>query len=108
MDNELSTEMSHVMNEEREVLEASSASPERSGVEAVPLHSFALQSSLGMVLKAVTPYLNSNERDSLPDGKDYMDCDGSSSFYEVFSNSFEDSTNVTPIFFILSPGADPV
>ena len=37
-----------------------------------------------------------------------MDCDGSSSFYEVFSNSFEDSTNVTPLFFILSPGADPV
>merc|ERR1719161_2930733 len=40
-------------------------------------------------------------RNSLPNGKEYMDCDGSSSF-------FEDFTNVTPIFFILSPGADPV
>merc|ERR1719482_2130109 len=37
-----------------------------------------------------------------------MDCDASSSFFEVLSSSFEDSTNVTPIFFILSPGADPV
>merc|ERR1719421_706509 len=47
-------------------------------------------------------------RVSLPSGKDFMDCDGSSSFYEVLSSSWEDSTNVTPIFFILSPGADPV
>ncbi|KAF4691102.1 hypothetical protein FOZ60_016205 [Perkinsus olseni] len=47
-------------------------------------------------------------RKALPHGREYMDCDGSSSFYEVLSNSFEDSSNVTPIFFILSPGADPV
>merc|ERR1719327_1943645 len=47
-------------------------------------------------------------RNTLPNGKDYMDCDGSSSFYEILSNSFEDSTNITPIYFILSPGADPV
>jgi len=47
-------------------------------------------------------------RNILPAGKEYMDCDGSSSFFEILSNSFEDSNNVTPIFFILSPGADPV
>jgi len=45
---------------------------------------------------------------SLPSGKEYMDCDGSSSFRQVLQNSFEDSTSTTPIFFILSPGADPV
>jgi len=37
-----------------------------------------------------------------------MDCDGSSSFRIILQNSFEDSTSTTPIFFILSPGADPV
>ena len=37
-----------------------------------------------------------------------MYCDGSSSFFQVLSSSFEDSNNITPIFFILSPGADPV
>lgn len=45
---------------------------------------------------------------TLPDGKEYMHCDGSSSFYQILSSSFEDSTNVVPIMFILSPGADPV
>jgi dynein heavy chain len=47
-------------------------------------------------------------RVSLPCGKEYMDCDGSSSFYDVLHSSYDDSTNITPIFFILSPGADPV
>merc|ERR1719321_1718992 len=47
-------------------------------------------------------------RNTMPAGRDYMDCDGSSAFYEILSTTFEDSTNTTPIFFILSPGADPV
>eukprot|EP00930_Biecheleria_cincta_P046148 TRINITY_DN3182_c0_g1_i7.p1 TRINITY_DN3182_c0_g1~~TRINITY_DN3182_c0_g1_i7.p1 ORF type:complete len:1861 (-),score=425.96 TRINITY_DN3182_c0_g1_i7:240-5396(-) len=47
-------------------------------------------------------------RGALPNGRDYMDCDGSSSFAVILENSFEDSTTTTPIFFILSPGADPV
>jgi len=44
----------------------------------------------------------------LPSGREFLECDGSLSFYEVLYSSYEDSTNVTPIFFILSPGADPV
>lgn len=47
-------------------------------------------------------------REALPNGKEYMDCDGSSAFIEILTNSFADSTTTTPIFFILSPGADPV
>ena len=47
-------------------------------------------------------------RGALPNGRDFMDCDGSSSFAVILLNSFEDSTSTTPIFFILSPGADPV
>jgi dynein heavy chain len=47
-------------------------------------------------------------RGVLPDGKEFMDCDGSSSFQQILTSTFEDSTNTTPIFFILSPGADPV
>jgi len=47
-------------------------------------------------------------RNTMPAGREYMDCDGSSSFFEILSSVYEDSTNVTPIFFILSPGADPV
>jgi len=47
-------------------------------------------------------------RGALPNGRDYMDCDGSSSFQTILKSSFEDTTSTTPIFFILSPGADPV
>jgi len=47
-------------------------------------------------------------RNVLPDGREYMDCDASSSFYEILHTTYLDSTNTTPIFFILSPGADPV
>ncbi|CAK0818714.1 unnamed protein product [Prorocentrum cordatum] len=47
-------------------------------------------------------------RNILPNGREYMDCDGSSSFQQILQSSFDDSTSTTPIFFILSPGADPV
>eukprot|EP00930_Biecheleria_cincta_P085161 TRINITY_DN7456_c0_g2_i1.p1 TRINITY_DN7456_c0_g2~~TRINITY_DN7456_c0_g2_i1.p1 ORF type:complete len:2485 (-),score=519.86 TRINITY_DN7456_c0_g2_i1:101-6748(-) len=47
-------------------------------------------------------------KQSLPNGKEYIDCDASLSFFKVLISSYEDSTNVTPFFFILSPGADPV
>ena len=47
-------------------------------------------------------------RNTMVNGRDFMDCDGSSAFFEILTTTFEDSTNITPIFFILSPGADPV
>merc|ERR1719421_3513 len=47
-------------------------------------------------------------RGALPNGKAFMDCDGSSSFYEILTTSCDDATNITPVFFILSLGADPV
>jgi len=47
-------------------------------------------------------------RETLPNGRDYMDCDGSFSFQQILSSSFDDSETTTPIFFILSSGADPV
>eukprot|EP00916_Digyalum_oweni_P021759 GHVL01036069.1.p1 GENE.GHVL01036069.1~~GHVL01036069.1.p1 ORF type:complete len:4080 (+),score=886.02 GHVL01036069.1:1188-12242(+) len=47
-------------------------------------------------------------RHYLPNGANYMDTDAGMSFGSVLSSSFEDSTNTTPIFFILSAGADPV
>jgi len=66
-----------------------------------------------LVLRALRPdrltiALGGWIRNALPNGRDYMDCDGSSSFQQILTSSFEDSTSATPIFFILSPGADPV
>merc|ERR1719379_1460942 len=47
-------------------------------------------------------------RDALPDGKSYVDCDSGLSFGAILESASEDASNVTPIFFVLSPGADPV
>lgn len=47
-------------------------------------------------------------RSMLPSGAQYLDGDSALSFYDILESSFGDSTATTPIFFILSPGADPV
>ena len=47
-------------------------------------------------------------RKTLPNGDNYVDCDSTSSFFMVLNQSYADSTPTTPIFFILSPGANPV
>jgi len=66
-----------------------------------------------LVIRALRPdrmngALSSWIRNILPGGKEYVDCDASSSFQDILKSTFDDSTNTTPIFFILSPGADPV
>jgi dynein heavy chain len=52
--------------------------------------------------------LNNFIRKNLPKGDDFVDCDSTSSSLQVLQSAYADSTNVTPIFFILSPGANPV
>jgi dynein heavy chain len=47
-------------------------------------------------------------RGSLPAGDAFVDCDSTSSSVQVLQSAFGDSTNTTPVFFILSPGANPV
>jgi dynein heavy chain, axonemal len=44
----------------------------------------------------------------LPDGEKFVDLDSGSSFTEILRSSWANSSPTTPIFFILSPGADPV
>ncbi|PHJ17801.1 dynein heavy chain family protein, partial [Cystoisospora suis] len=47
-------------------------------------------------------------RTILPNGSEFIDGDAALSFKDILESSFKDSANTTPIFFILSPGADPV
>ena len=47
-------------------------------------------------------------RETLPNGKDFVECDSELSSYQVVESSFEDSTPIIPLFFILSPGANPL
>ena len=52
----------------------------------------------------MAPALGEWVRPNMPNGNEYRDCDGSSSFFEALSNSFDDSTNTTPILFSVSRG----
>jgi len=45
---------------------------------------------------------------TLPNGENYVYCDSTSSFDDVLLSSYLDSTTTTPIYFILSPGSNPV
>eukprot|EP00903_Cladosiphon_okamuranus_P006208 g6103.t2 len=47
-------------------------------------------------------------RGSLPDGNSYADCDSTLNSFQILEESFLDSTTTTPIYFILSPGANVV
>lgn len=47
-------------------------------------------------------------RKTLPRGDSYVDCDSTSNFFEILLSAYLDSTTMTPIYFILSPGANPV
>jgi len=45
---------------------------------------------------------------TLPKGKNFVECDSASSSEQVLFDSYADSTPLTPIYFILSPGANPI
>jgi len=47
-------------------------------------------------------------RNTLPNGNAYADCDGALNALEILDQSYLDSTPTTPIYFILSPGANVV
>jgi len=47
-------------------------------------------------------------RKTLPNGPQFTECDGASNSVEILKQSIEDSTPTTPIYFILSPGANVV
>ena len=46
--------------------------------------------------------------DTLPQGKDFVMCDATMNSAGILDNTLSDATATTPIFFILSPGADVV
>jgi len=56
----------------------------------------------------ITTALDNFVRHNLPIGGEFVDCDSTSSFQQVLLSSYQDSTTTTPIYFILSPGANPV
>ena len=56
----------------------------------------------------VTTALDNFVRKTLPAGDSYVDCDATSSAAQILASSYQDSTPTTPIYFILSPGANPV
>ena len=45
---------------------------------------------------------------TLPNGKNYTECDGSSNSLAILENTLLDASTTTPLYFILSPGADVV
>uniref|UniRef100_H3HCG5 AAA+ ATPase domain-containing protein n=1 Tax=Phytophthora ramorum TaxID=164328 RepID=H3HCG5_PHYRM len=56
----------------------------------------------------MTVAVNEFVRQVLPNGSNYCDCDSALNTLQVMDNSYLDSTPTTPLYFILSPGADVV
>ena len=76
------------------------------GLDKTPLLKLLIVSALrpDRVTKALTGFL----RQAHADGERYTECDGSLSAGEVMDASIEDSSPTTPLYFILSPGANVV
>lgn len=45
---------------------------------------------------------------TLPNGKGFVECDSTASADELLASSYAESTSQIPIYFILSPGANPI
>jgi dynein heavy chain, axonemal len=56
----------------------------------------------------ITTALDNFIRKTLPRGDDFVDCDQTFGFNEILLSAYGDSTTMTPIYFILSPGSNPV
>jgi len=56
----------------------------------------------------ITTALDNFIRKTLPKGDDFVDCDSTLSFNDVVLSAYWDSNTITPIYFILSAGANPV
>jgi dynein heavy chain len=56
----------------------------------------------------ITTALGAFIRGVLPNGNAYADCDGALNSIEILDQSLTDANSVTPIYFILSPGANVV
>ena len=52
--------------------------------------------------------LTSFIRHTLPDGDNFVNVDGSLSFLQMLNQAYADSSPTVPVYFILSPGANPV
>ena len=47
-------------------------------------------------------------KEVLPKGKDFVECDNDLSGFQIFEQSFKDSSPLTPIYFVVSPGSNIV
>ena len=56
----------------------------------------------------ITAALTSFIREILPKGKEFVECDSELNSFQILEQSFEDSSPIIPLYFILSPGADVV
>jgi dynein heavy chain, axonemal len=56
----------------------------------------------------ITTALDNYIRRALPFGSEFVDCDSTSNSKQILESAYKDSSTTTPIYFILSPGVNPV
>lgn len=66
-----------------------------------------------LVVRALRPdrtttALDNYIRKVMPRGDEFVDCDSTSNSKQILESAYKDSTTTTPIYFILSPGVNPV
>eukprot|EP00611_Tribonema_gayanum_P021674 TRINITY_DN4214_c0_g1_i1.p1 TRINITY_DN4214_c0_g1~~TRINITY_DN4214_c0_g1_i1.p1 ORF type:complete len:1693 (-),score=702.71 TRINITY_DN4214_c0_g1_i1:70-5124(-) len=77
-----------------------------SGLDRVPFQKMLVVRALRP--DRMTSSLSNFIRGVLPNGNSYADCDSTLNSFQILDESFADSTTTTPIYFILSPGANVV
>ena len=56
------------------------------------------------ITAAITDFI----KEIIPNGKTFVECDSEFSSFQIIEQSFEDSSPVIPLYFILSPGSNPL